>query len=398
MSWKRILAIVIVLTCAIGILFNAPMPQSKNNKLVIPADNWKYWLDGGWVHMWVDPDVACSAYAYENNVLVPSLAPFVPIIAAGTNFQWPGASTGSVAVGVLCTDGVDNVWLNFTYVIPPSYAWFKIRLFDQEGNLLEFDGFDIYINGTITYDWENWLMTERSYLVLVTDIWGTTLNSTLFSMHSVTNLYVDVQLTIYKLYVTNFSTAFHYIRISRSGSSSYLLPKFIAPKEERYWSVYTGTYTLIVMDSTLALEYAENLPVTTTDSFWVITGTGIETLYQHLKGLNNMTEATIGSLNQAIGAMNTTTSSFGMLFWLAIVIVLFSLIMLFSLVRKRPINFEMGGFTEEEEEPQPPIAPIPETEYEHTIEKYNELDSYINDQLEKYNAQVVYGEEDEYNT
>lgn len=363
---KRHLAMGILLVFSMYFVCSLPI-NNQVDYLYISPDDWKWWLDGGWVHMWVQPDEACTAYIYENESLIDTAS----IITDGTNFQWEGASEGHIEVGVKCDTGSSNQWLNFTYLVALNYDYTKIRIFTQTGDTLPFDMFDVYINDTIIYHAEDYLDTSKDYKITVNDIWGTTLNETTFTDY---DRHFDIEVAVYKLYVKNFGTDFRYIRITKAGYSEYSEPNYLTPGEEGIWYLFNGDYELQIYDIGI-VTMINNIPVTISGEslYWVISGVNAETLMQYLRGLYTMTAEEYSGLMSAVGEMNVVTSSFGMVFWLLIIIAAFAAVMVLSMFRqKQDITEEVLALEEPRTMREREVARI-EKEADDLQKRFNRL-------------------------
>ena len=353
-------------------------------------EGWTFRLNGGYCHMSIDVSLAGTATVYENDTLIDSFT----LLVDWNNIYWSQETTGGVVqVGVKLTDGTTILWINTTYYVPVSYDWLKIRIFDTSGNLLPFDMFNVYINSSLTTYAEDYVDIAKSYTITVEDIWGTELNETTFSF----DRHLDIELTIYKLYIKNYSTEFKYVRIRKVGVSGYLVPDFLAPEEEGVWYLYNGSYYLEVCEvgmtsaNYIGLIMENNMTMhVNSDMYWVVSGVGFESILLYLQLLQNMSLSEYEALEEAVEQLNVASASFGMLFWLflSMLVVLVTIVMGIIGRKRRLAPGETERlFREEKTEPVKYDKDDPRLE---TIDKYDKYHDELDKKMEEEEAKFVW--------
>ncbi len=112
-----------------------------------------------------------------------------------------------------------------------------IVFYDQQGNRIDFDLFNVYVNDTQIYHDVYSAYEEYAYNITITDRWDTLIDSNTYDWEP----RQEIQLTIYSFKVYSYNNGFIYYNLTLAGSTQYW-SEYIAPLEVVEYTLYAETY------------------------------------------------------------------------------------------------------------------------------------------------------------
>jgi hypothetical protein len=189
----------------------------------------------------------CTYKVYENE----SLSESGSLSAGSILVDWPKQTTIGVWVwGIQFNSSGTIRWINGSYDVTATYGTCHIYTYDEGGDYIDWEQFIFLVNGTQIVGNEFYDRTDYSYLIVVQDKFGFTLNTT---THSFARS-IRISLQVYSFSVHNMlDDQFIYFELTRFGGGTW--SRHIAPTDHILFelydtAVYTYEYTSVANDGT----------------------------------------------------------------------------------------------------------------------------------------------------
>jgi len=256
---------------------------------IVPTDNY-FWI------------------AYQTNLLNASITIWDDAIDSGTLFvdniydsdfegmhQIQRSSTIAVHNITICitSTGVnydrdytvhDYVWwYNFTYIIAaPSAYDCHIVILNNLFELIQFDVFEVYKNGTRIYHNIIQVTDGLAYNIVVKNRFGDTVNSTVFSADYEMVIFVNT----YSFKFMNWYNGFLRVNVTRAGLT---YSEIIMPMEIIEFNLFEATYTFTVDFLNGTTKFSQEITVTNSTGY-VITGDSLTDVFDLVNTVYAMTD------------------------------------------------------------------------------------------------------------